>query len=75
MKTYEVFLNRIHKSSPYNCSGYIQEIKGENEDVISEHPEVKKLINETYGKKFILQVCPKNETHFFQYEITKSKAQ
>ncbi len=70
----EIFLNRIHKSSPYNCSGYIGEIEGKNELEILNNKEVQELINKTYGKKFILQICPKNETHFFQFEIEKPKA-
>lgn len=71
---HSVDISRVHKGSPYNCSGFIPEIVcSDREDVIN-MPEVQTLINNTYGKHLIVTVHTQNEIDYLQYDITKPKA-
>lgn len=71
---HSVEVNRVHKSSPYNCSGYIPEIGCSDREKVIDLPEVQALINNTYGKHFIVNIHTQNETDFLQYDIVKPKA-
>jgi hypothetical protein len=71
---HEIQINRVCKSSPYNCAAVIPAIECDNRGEIINLPEVQALINKTYGKKLIVQVLTPFETSYLQYEIVKSKA-
>ncbi len=74
MSKFEITLNRIHKGSPFNCSGYLPEVECNDIDNVYYLPEVQEMINKTFGKKFVLQVQEFGKTSFIQYEISKPKA-
>lgn len=76
MKKFEVELVRIHKSSPYNCSGYIPEIECDDEDQVINLPEVQSMIANTYGKNFIVNIFQLGVaiTGHLQYKIEKLRA-
>lgn len=74
MKLFEVEISRIHKGSPYNCVGYLNEVQCENENSVIDLPKVDDLINKTYGKKLIVTISQKGQVPYLQYEILKSKA-
>lgn len=72
--THTVEIQRIHKSSPYNCAGYIPEIIHNDREKVIDLPEVQEAIDKTFGKKLIVIISSSNETSFLQYEIEKPKA-
>ena len=74
MKTFEIEIIRIHKGSPYNCSGYIPEINAVDEDAAFNHPNVQSLIKSIYGKSLKVWIKPITETHYFEWLVTKDKA-
>ena len=71
---HSVEINRVHKNSPYNCSGYIPGIECCDREKVIDLPEVQALINGTYGKHFIVNIHTESKTDFLQYEIVKSRA-
>lgn len=76
MKKFEVELVRVHKSSPYNCSGYIPEIECDDEENVINLPEVQQMIANTFGKNMIVNIFELNApiTHHLQYKIEKLRA-
>lgn len=74
MKKVEVFINRVHKGSPYNVSHVIPELEVDDLDKVIFMKDVLTPIAETYGKKLIVQICPFGESFLYEYEIEKTKA-
>jgi hypothetical protein len=65
---------RLHKQSKYNCVGCIPEIQCSNDDDVINMPEVQTLINKSYGKNLIVNICPFFDTYLLTYEVSKPKA-
>lgn len=72
----EIFINRIHKSSPYNCANYFTTIVKDatTVDEIFNSATVQEKIKETFGKKLIVQICPLSGSSYSNYFIEKTKA-
>lgn len=73
-REFEVQINRVHAGAPYNCAAYIPSVWCENEDDVINLPEVQKLINKTYGKRFTVHVMPVRGRSYLQYEVAKHRA-
>lgn len=71
---HSVEINRVHKKSPYNCSGYIPEIVCSDREKVIDLPEVQALINRTYGRHLIVNIHTESQRDFLQYEIVKPQA-
>lgn len=73
-EVFHVTISRVHKSSPYNCVGYIPEIKAPTMEDVINLPEVDNLINKTYGKKLTVIVDSNRTIDFLEYDVIKPKA-
>jgi hypothetical protein len=73
---HEIQINREHKNSPYNCAAVIPEIECEDREEVINLPEVRKLINKTYGKRLVVHVITTIpwKSDWLMYEVEKSKA-
>jgi hypothetical protein len=75
-KSFSVEIIRVHKSSPYNCSAFLPDVRSTNAENVIKLKPVKDLIRFTFGKKLIVNITDNSfkVNQFLQYEITKSKA-
>jgi len=71
---HQVEIRRVLKNSPYNVAEYLPEVICGNRDDVFNLPEVQKVINETYGKKLVVNVYTESEKDFLQYEVEKARA-
>lgn len=72
MENFEVEICRIHKSSPYNCVLFFNEIKAKN--AMGALKSVMKDVAKTYGKHFIAHVYNLKTGAGHEFEISKPKA-
>lgn len=76
LKSFDVMISRVHKSSPYNVSGYLYDVKAMKiEDVIN-LKEVDNEINKTFEKKLIVQIYENssNKINMLEFNIEKLRA-
>ncbi|TZF81789.1 hypothetical protein FW774_17180 [Pedobacter sp. BS3] len=72
MARFEVEVCRVHKSSPFNCSLFYNEIGAQTPESAVE--SIMPDIDKKYGKNFIVHVYNLDTAEAFEFEISKHKA-